>query len=162
MLDIVEKFNDLKRREKAERDELDRKIEEREAQLKRLQKRRDNVTSTNWIDGIVKPLAEALAVHTGLPCTICGPFGLSCETSIYLFEDADKSICEQKTRSIRIIPVFKYNDSTVVYDTGEKSGKYADGTIGATNNLDRVTRPLPDSIEEIVALLIESEGVNID
>lgn len=156
MLDILERFNEQERELKARRAAIDTKIEEAQNRIQRLEKRREKLHSPGWVKGIVEPIAAALAVRTGLSWEIYGPFGLSCETSIYLREDMSKSICDQPTRSITLEPHHDGEDFVVRYRTGERSGEYAPGTLGHINGLDYLTSPLPDTIEEIEKLLVES------
>lgn len=165
MLDIIERFNELRRQENAARAALDQKIRERKAQLERLEKRRKKVPQTSWVEGIVEPLARTLANRTGLSSEIYGPFGLNCTTSIYLRKDMSKSIVEQPTRSITLIPRYGENlhywddDFIIYYQTGEKTNRYAPGTIGELNGMNNVAAPLPDTIEEIEKLLIYSDAI---
>jgi len=156
MLDIIEKYNESKRQEDKHCDALEKKIIERKKQVTRLKKRLDKAPQTNWIDGIVKPLSEALSVYIGLPWEIYGPFGLSCETSIYLREDMSKSICDQKTYSITLVPAFAGDMHSVKYRTGEKTGEFMPGSLVAVHGFDCVTKYLPDTIEEITELLRET------
>ncbi len=170
MLDIIERYNeDLKadrekmqeisdkissRREKVEK--LQKQIERQEGHIKKLEKQKDDIFfSRGWVQGIVEPLAEVLAQRTGLKWEIYGPFGLRCETSIYLRADMSKSITEQETRSIRLTPATDQNGTEYcMYDTGETEGGYEPMSIGWLNGFNHKTAPLPDTIEEIEKLLV--------
>lgn len=110
----------------------------------------------NWIDGIVIPLAKELSKRFNLSYEIYGPFGLCCETSIYLKEDKNKSITEQTTFSITVEPK-DLSIGELVYRTGERTNKYPQGSIGELNGFDCITKPMPDTIDEIIKLMHKSE-----
>lgn len=165
MLNIIEEYNRRVRERKAECEAIDQKIEQAERSIEnakkcieRLEKKRDEIFfSEGWVGGIVDPLAQELAARTGLCYEIYGPFGLRCETSIYLREDMSKRITEQETRSIYLVPVHDEDGNYVIhYETGETKDGYQKGSIGYLNGMHRKTAPLPDTIEEIEALLVVS------
>lgn len=160
MLEIIEKYNALCVSEKAYRDELDKKIIQKQGQLERLEKRRQKAPWTNWVSGTVAPLAKRLEELTGLTHEIYGPFGLTCSTSIYLRKDMTKSICDQETRSITLRPGWdRQHEFCITYETGEMESNYPSGSLGDLNGMGKATKPLPDTIEEILALLVTS-GAN--
>jgi len=159
MLDLLDKFNSLSRREREQRESLERKILIREAQVARLKKRLAKAPWTGWVEGFVKPLAEALSEKVGLPWQISGPFGLGCNTSIYLCEDMSVPTCDQETLSITLKPHSVSSDSseyTIVYLTGEMTDEYQKGSTGWLHGFNCVTATLPDTLDEIVALLQKS------
>lgn len=134
------------------------KIQVREKQIERLKKKMEKREKAyyekdfpNWIETIVKPLMHDLEKHTGLHGEIYGPFGICCKTSIYLRKDMKESITEQSTLHITIEP--PTNDRKIYYETGEVNNRYAKGSIGELNGMNKVKAQLPDTIEEIVALL---------
>lgn len=155
MLDIIEQFNEQEREREKKRAAIDEKISERRAQIKRLEKRRERLLGVGWVEGIVEPLAAALASHAGLSWEIYGPFGLRSETSIYLCEDMSRSITEQTTRSIHLVPMNNKDGGYILhYETGETDDSYQKGSLGERNGMNRKTAPLPDTIEEIEKLLV--------
>lgn len=155
MLDIIEQFNEQEREREKKRAAIEKKILERRAQIERLEKRRERLFGVGWVEGIVEPLAAALASLTGLSWEICGPFGLRTETSIYLREDMSRSITEQTTRSIHLVPMHNKDGGYVIhYETGEIDNSYQKGSLGERNGMNRKTAPLPDTIEEIEKLLV--------
>lgn len=106
-----------------------------------------------WFDIAVVALAVDLEEATGLKARVSGPFGLRAECPIYLNEEGEPG--ERKV--IYITPWF---DSTkgetelvLYYDTGEVKNNYAPGTLGELNGMNNVMERLPDTLEEIVALL---------
>lgn len=155
MLDIIEQFNEQERELEKKRAAIDKKIAERRAQIERLEKRRERLLGVSWVEGIVEPLAAALASLTGLLWEIYGPFGLRSATSIYLREDMSRSITEQTTRSIHLVPMHNKDGGYILhYETGEIDGSYQKGSLGELNGMNRKTAPLPDTIEEIEKLLV--------
>lgn len=172
MSSILSQFDDMRRKEDQVRDEHDaviatakQKIAETEEKVRRaygrlnkLERNRNKLPSTSWIDAIVEPLAKALSEFKGLPWEIFGPFGITCQTAIYLREDMTKSICNQPALSITLEPHYGPDGKfTVLYRTGETTNEYAQGTIGQINGMNCVKAPLPNTVEEIAALLRESE-----
>lgn len=155
MLDIIERFNEQEREREKKRAAIDEKISERRAQIERLEKRRERLLCAGWVEGIVEPLAAALASLTGLSWEIYGPFGLRAETSIYLREDMSRSITEQTTRSIHLVPMHNKDGGYVIhYETREIDDSYQKGSLGEINGINRKTAPLPDTLEEIEKLLV--------
>lgn len=134
------------------------KIQEREKQIERLKKKLEKRKNSyyekdfsGWIETIVKPLMRDLEKHTGLHGEIYGPFGLCCKTTIYLREDMERSITKQSTLHITIEPPM--DNGKIYYETGEVKEGYAKGSIGELNGMNMVMAELPDTIEEIVAVL---------
>lgn len=165
MLKYIEDYKRCEEERTKERDlmyedteKIREKIQEKEKQLERLKKKlkkRENdyyeKDYPNWIETIVKPLMHDLEKHTGLYGEIYGPFGICCKTLIYLREDMEKSITEQSTLHITLEPPM--DDGKIYYETGEIKSRYAKGSIGELNGMNNVMVVLPDTIEEIVALL---------
>ncbi|WP_195985337.1 hypothetical protein [Clostridium sp. D33t1_170424_F3] len=155
MLDIIERFNEQERENEKQREVIDMKIAARLAQIERLKKRRERLFGVDWVKGIVEPLAAVLAARAGLSWEIYGPFGLRSATSIYLREDMSRSITEQTTRSIHLVPMHNENGGYIIhYETGETDDSYQKGSLGERNGMNRKTAPLPDTIEEIEKLLV--------
>lgn len=162
MLNIVEEYNRAFQARKAEWEAVDAKIEKSQEEIERikrrierLQKKRSKIRfQESWVQGIVDPLAQELAARAGLCYTVYGPFGLRCETTIYLCSDLSKSITEQVTRSITLTPGHDAEDNYVIYyDTGEVDEGYQKGSVGYLNGFQYKTAQLPDTIEEVEALL---------
>jgi len=159
MLDLIRAYNEKCAANKALHDELDAKIEQAEKRVKRLEAKRDKLGGVYWTDEIVHPLGKLLSGRLGLPYEVYGPFGLGCATSIYFRKDMTKSITEQPTKSITLRPQSGADGVfTVHYETGERTGVYAENTIGKLNGFDKITKELPDTIDEIIPLLRDSEA----
>ena len=175
MLDIIVVFNQLQHTEKSIRDEhqsiinkakenvktAEKRLQKAQARVEKLEQQLNKLPYTCWVDGVVEPIAKILAERTGLHWDIYGPFGVMCETSIYLMKNKDVSITKQKTLAIRLEPHFdQHGDLIICYRTGETTNEYPKGSIGWMNGMNCETAPLPDTIEEIQALLIESEATS--
>ena len=137
-----------------------------EEQIAKLEKELEETEHSyvNWIDGILIPLAKELMKRKGLKYfEIYGPFGLSCETSVYMANERNGAayggrsgeskipICEVDTWSLTVRPDMKYR-------TDETLDKYPRGSIGELNGWNDVYQELPDDIDEIVNLLAFSKG----
>lgn len=142
--------------------QLDEKINKYAERISILDEKRSKLInkSISWIDGIVIPLAKELSKKFNMDYEIFGPFGLCCETSIYLKEYKNKSITKQTTYSITLEP-HSIETLEIVYRTGERTNKYPVGSIGELNGFDCITKPLPDTIDEIAKLMRRSEACEI-
>lgn len=133
---------------------IENKIDKLESQLKELSHNRKT-----WCDW-VRDLALELMKETGMKYyQIYGPFGMNCETSIYLSnqrkgpeerwkwnDESDIEICKVKTLSLHLRPDW-------TYDTGERTNRYAPMTIGDLNGENKVFEPLPNEIKDIVKIM---------
>ena len=116
---------------------------------------------------IYKPLAEAICQKMGIKYyEIYGPFGLDCETSIFFSNESKKPSKSEKLglcRPIDICNVDTYglydlvtrgdNETEVHYATGEETNEFTKDSIGYLNGFNRVRKPLPDNLDEIIQVL---------
>ncbi|MGF7535196.1 hypothetical protein AAGG74_16200 [Bacillus mexicanus] len=134
--------------------------------LKQLKENYLKAENKSWITEIIEPLGEELAKRYGLKFEIYGPFGLNHRTSIYLFEDKNKRITEQKTKHITIQPRTLSNEEVVLsYETGKKKNDMENVSALSTaglNGFDNETKILPDSIEEIMSIINQIEKTMIN
>ena len=139
-----------------ETEHLEQLILRHKKRLKRLEDKH-----VGWYDGVLVPMAEAISKAIEMPYEIYGPFGLSCQTSVYFFVNGTLGdICKDPTLGLTVYPEFEYESGSVTksrfclcYDTGERTRRYPDGTIGELNDGNVVKAPLPDSMDDIVELL---------
>lgn len=136
------------------KERIENKIDKLESQLKEL----DHNKKT-WCDW-VRDLALELMKETGMKYyQIYGPFGMNCETSIYLSnkrkgpekhwkwnDESDIEICKVKTLRITLRPDW-------TYDSGKRTNRYAPMTIGDLNGENKVFEPLPNEIKDIVRIM---------
>lgn len=116
---------------------------------------------------IYKPLAEAICQKMNIKYyEIYGPFGLDHETSIFFSNESKKPSKSEKfglCRPIDICNVDTYglydlvtrgeNETEVHYATGEETNEFPKDSIGYLNGFNRVRKPLPDSLDEIIKVL---------
>ncbi|MEB6549722.1 hypothetical protein MXL46_11550 [Heyndrickxia sporothermodurans] len=152
------------RRFEEERDDLDKKIEKRyediaraERSIERLNKKKSELDYPNWVESLVKPIAEKFAEDFGLSYNIYGPFGIRSYVTIYWMEDKEVSIVEQPVKLLTLEP-FDLEKEQLYYETGRKRENisYPLNSIGAMNGMDREILPLPDSFDEIRKLIRSS------
>ena len=143
MTEIYAKYDKAVDKKKA----MEARLEKLEIQYRKL--------DSSWLHNIVEPLAKALSKEFGMPHEIYGPFGLTAETSIYLYATKVHDICKGETYSITLEPHFDDDLRRVrmYYRTGKINEEYPKGTIGYYNNFGRETLPLPESMAEIKALM---------
>lgn len=131
-----------------------------EQQIKKLEKKleRDEFYAS-WYDDIVVPLMHELEKIAGDEWhgEIYGPFGICCETSIYLKKDTNKSITKQATYGLTIYP--PKGDGVIEYLTNKTTNRYPPGSLGELNGENFIREILPDEIDEIWKLMqyIEEE-----
>lgn len=141
------KINDIRRNNlRKEAELLAKKQEEVERQLNELE-------YVNWVGSLVKPLAVELSEKLGKKYDIYGPFGLRAAVSIYLMDDLKVSITKQETYGITLAPG-DLKKGELFYETNETKNEFSKGTIGYMNGMNNVVKILPDSIDDIVALLV--------
>lgn len=130
---------------------LEAKLERAKKKLKKIESKEDDLNRPSTYQHLIKPLAEKMSQHFGMGYEIYGPFGVECETSIYLRKDDSKSICDQPTISITLRP--GNCQTKLMYNTGEKTNRYPKGSFGELNGLNDVYAPLPMEFEEILKLV---------
>lgn len=134
------------------------KVERLRRQIDQLTTRRNNLQCPYWVDLIVKPLADALSAYTGKSAQVLGPCGLRAEVSIHLKDNPDDDIMHRAYDYITLVPDVTGDSVVMHYDTGCIVRDCVPGSIAEWNHFGNETLPLPDTIEEIVALLRHHEG----
>ncbi len=122
-------------------------------QAERIREELRKKESVSWMDGVIKPLAEALAKETGLRSKVSGPCGICCQVYITLCEDPTRSFLGQDHKTITLQPDFSEDGLVFRYETGEVTERFAKGTVGAMNGMNNVTEILPSSLDEILKLM---------
>lgn len=136
----------------SERAKIEARIERANKALADLERKENALFHPSRYD-LIDALAEKLSKHYELDYKIYGPFGLECETSIYLFKNPKVSICEQDTISITLRPFGDGENDWIMYQTDEKLNRYERGTIGEMNGYNDVYAPLPKDLSEIIKLM---------
>lgn len=166
MQGIYAAYSEYNKKYEARKEQLERLIYKHTWALKQLEKRHQG-----WFDRVLVPLAVAISSELGgLPYEFYGPFGLSCETSVYFFPTDGHDITKDETYRLTVYPEHRegghgYVDGFyLAYDTGRRLDTYKPGSIGHLNNMNNVKEELPDSLEEIMALLKHShyDGKGLD
>ena len=122
-------------------------------EAERIREKLRRMETVNWLDGVIKPLAAALAEATGLYWKVTGPCGICCRVHIDLCEDPDKPVLFQSHKEIVLQPDFTDDGLAIMYETGETTERFAKDTVGALNGMNNVTKPLPNSVDEIFGLM---------
>ena len=158
MQGIYSEYREYDQKYQARKEQLERLIYKHKRTLDRLEH-----SHQGWFDRVLVPLAVHISSELGgLPYELYGPFGLSCETSVYFFPTEGHDICKDETYSLTVFPEWReggygYRDGFyLAYDTGLRRNLYKPGSIGDLNCFNTVKDELPDSLEEIMALLKHS------
>lgn len=96
----------------------------------------------NWIGTAITALAMDIEKRTGQQVKVSGPFGLRAEVML----------CTED-KIIVITPWFMESQLHLHYDTGQMKNEYAPNTLGDYNGMNNITAPLPDTVEEIIAVM---------
>jgi len=134
------------------RDKFEEKIMACEKRIEFYRKQQKKLKWVSWVDIIIGGFAKEICDRFNLHYDIYGPFGIGSRTSIYFCKKEKFNICEDRVIKITILPK-DLNNGVLHYETGEKTNEFAKGTIGELNGGNNVTKPLPDTIDEIVMLL---------
>lgn len=105
----------------------------------------------------VTVLSSGLQKKTGWYAEVLGPFGLNGNMSIVLTPQAGINRFEQKHRWLDI----RRSDedwNRLIYRTGEVKDTYPKGSIDEINGGNDVYAPLPDDLDEILALMPVQEA----
>lgn len=110
----------------------------------------DNLQSVDWVDTVVRPLAEEIAKLKGKEARLLGPVGIGSKVTIYLSDNEETSWEEREFLTVE--PDFGGKALVLRYETGQYTERYQKGSLGELSGLNAITEPLPDSIEEIAEL----------
>lgn len=162
LTEIYADYREYEGKYRAKEGKLERLIATHQRSLRKLEH-----SHKGWIDCVLIPLANLISEKLGgIYYDIYGPFGLSCETSVYFFPgcplaEAKKKarsldICKDETFGLTVTPKCRNgvcDDLYLAYDTGRRTSEYRKGSIGYLNGFNNIYEELPDSIEEIIGLL---------
>ena len=123
------------------------------AEAGRIREKIRKMETVSWMDNVIKPLAAALSEATGMYWKVSGPCGICCRVYIDLCEDPDKPILFQSRKEIILQPDFTDDSLVLLYETGETTDRFAKDSVGALNGMNNVTKPLPNSVDEILKLM---------
>jgi hypothetical protein len=152
MQEFMKNLNERKIKYYDQKHYLENRIRMRRAQIDRLEKRLNKLEYPHFHDAL-KTIGEYICEKTGYEYRILGPFGLRCESSLWII-DPNKDKGEHGIGNIvwSICVNSKTNEDNtqyLVYDTGEKKSGYHPNSLGAMNGFDNVEAILPDTIEEV-------------
>lgn len=141
----------------SERNKIDNRIEQREKQIKRLEKKQHSLSLPSWIEEILEPIAKAMIRK--MPdryYDILGPFGMCCTTSIHFYKSGvgSKQLFDgDNCRSITFRPKNLDVGEVVLVDYNQDTGRYAKGTMGEVNGMNHPELPIKDSINELMKFM---------
>ena len=103
---------------------------------------RSKGSNASWLDSAVSALATDLEEYTGESMDVGGPYGLRAEVII----SSDSYI-------LILTPDFNSGTLKLYYDTGEKTERHQPNTTGEISGFNNVQAPLPETLEEIAAIM---------
>lgn len=137
-----------------EKKQIDKRITQLQAQIERLEDKRDNMG--DWHINLLDPLAKVLTPL--LNCDtyeIYGPFGLRAESSIYFKKNG--STAKSCDYSLHI--TLHYEEPLHLrYDTYKRNTLYQRGSLGELNGYNKIEAPLPETINELVSIIKSHKG----
>ena len=142
---------------------LEQKVEQKKAQILRLEKRIDKLKYPSWVDNILEPIAEAMLwVMEGWEYyDIMGPFGITSETSIYFYREGvpEENKCDSNNfLAIHFRPLDIFAAEIVLVDCTKNTQIYTENTIDEINGMNHPTIPLKKTIAELVIYLDEQNN----
>lgn len=160
--DLLEKHKEMQtlaEKEKESIEALQRKIAWHEKKQRKLEE------SGSFFKTVIYPLCEEICRRKNFKYyEIYGPFGMDAQFSLYFSNEGGVTLGET-TIPITKVPTWsitlareKESESGLRYWTGERDGQYQRMSIGWLNGFDKIFKPLPDDIDEIIKLLEFNEG----
>ena len=145
------------------RKELQNRIEQRKAQIERLNKRLGKLGYISWVNELLEPIAKAMVKR--MPdryYDILGPFGMTSETSIHFYKEGieKKQLFNgDNCKSITFRPTDLDKGEISLVDQTQNTERYAEGTLGDINGMNYPTVPMKKSIDELLAFMNRKETV---
>lgn len=139
-------------------DKIEDRINMRRAQIDRLLRKKDKRwEGALWTDNLIRPIMEL--VKAKFPDVVWDDERLvtmGLRSNVYVFGEMDG----KTVASICFTP-YDLDNGILAYDTGEKEGSYQEGSIGAMNGFDNITKPIED-IQEIYDLVEKKIKFNLE
>lgn len=156
MQEFMIKVNKAKTEYYKQKEYLENRIEFRQQQISRLEKRRDKLIYPHFHEAL-KEIGEYICERTGYDYEILGPFGLRCESGLWIVDKTKdrKELSDYIVWSLSVCPHHEedYRVQYLTYDTGRKKEGYQKGSLGYANGFDNIEEVLPDTIEEVWELM---------
>lgn len=107
----------------------------------------------DWVADVIEPLAKEIGNRLNLESNVYGPQGLGCRVLMVFGskEDEEEGIAPRLWFTLQ--PAFQENSFELFYESDEETDRYPQGSLGALNGLNKVTKPLPDDIDQIIELI---------
>ena len=152
MQEFMVKVNEAKVEYYKQQEYLENRIEFRQQQIKRLEKRKNQLIYPHYHEAL-KEIGKYICEKTGYDYEILGPFGLRRQSSLWIVDKTKdrENLNTYIIWSLSVCPHSSDDNHTqfLTYDTGKKQGKYHPNSLGALNGYDNVEDVLPDTIEEV-------------
>ena len=142
-----------------EHDRITNLIRTKERQIKKLEKKLSKVNYPNWIDALLNPIARAMLVYLpGYKFRMCGPFGLTAETSI-LFTPLDAEMSDKFSnfpKDLSVIRKITFRPGDLsgnskpmlsIVDYSPNTGQFKKGTLGEINNMNYPAVDVPENAD---------------
>lgn len=102
-----------------------------------------------WTEGLLLPLLQEIDSRTGLNFSESSrnTFGLGCERPVFARDENGKAIA-----MLKFTPSFDPDDSKLYVKTGERSNRYAEGSIGDLNGFNDKEVEV-ESVEQVLDIL---------
>ena len=141
---------------KSDRKKILAKIEQREKQIERLQKKKDRLHYPHWTEELLRPIINEVArltpdLHWDFieGSQDLNPMGMCARVSVFAYT---QKYCQFRTQQCAAYLAFTPTDldnGRLSYDTGEETGRFKQGTMGYDNGMNAIAEPV-ESIEQLV------------
>lgn len=134
---------------KAKRDKIQARIEQRQAQVRRLEEKRAKLKRPGWIEELVTPIAEEIRQRLGYETfKMSGPFGICARVWLEFFKVAG----DHDYLGVNLEPGDLTKGTFDIRDYSREVKEFSEGSIGQMNDLN-FARIEVGTIEDIMAQL---------
>ncbi len=147
--DIVNVYLEKDRKFEEEKNRTEDRIEMRQKQIKRLERKLEKTGWISWVTEIVEKLAVELSpFFPDRNWQRLGPFGLGCQTSIHFRkkEYTGDEFDGDNTISITFEPIELKEGKLGIVDYETDLKKYSPGTLGYINGMNHPVIPIEQDI----------------
>lgn len=138
-----------------ERKRIDKLVETKERQIKKLEAKKRKLTYPHWTEYLVRPVLNE--IEKALPewkrdSDRLSVFGLGCRCPVFFYhKDDNEADRDERIVGITFLPG-DLDNAELRYETGKQECNYPANSIGYLNGFNNITKPV-ESIEELIAFL---------
>jgi hypothetical protein len=136
---------------KAKADQLEAQISRAEKRVEELKKKRRALPMPDWIDIIIRPIADELAKELpDFDLRILGPMGICSAVPVHFYRKGvpkEEMWDEGNVRSITFVPRDLQNGEIMIRNISVDTGEFRPGTIGELNGMNHPSVKIPEDAD---------------